>query len=220
MTTPPKRVDDERPAQDAPTLAHSTNSGTQPGPASIASRLRTPLVFLFVFAALFLLHLSLIHLPYYWDEAGYFIPAARDIYTDGSFIPHSTLSNAHPPLVMSYLALVWKLFGVQIEVTRVAMLLVSAFALTGLFRLAERVSNARVAAATVITTALYPVFFAQSSLAHLDMTAAALTTWGLVLYLPGADEVDESRGLRRAMCVAVFALAGLAKETALLVPFV
>src|SRR5205823_3946308 len=103
-------------------------------------------------------------------------------------IPHSTLSNAHPPLVMAYLALAWKLFGFHIEVARTAMLLVSALALTGLFRLAERVSNARVAAATVLCTALYPVFFAQSSLAHLDMTAAALTLWGLSLYLPPRRE--------------------------------
>jgi 4-amino-4-deoxy-L-arabinose transferase-like glycosyltransferase len=240
MTTPPKRVDDERPAPDAPTPAHSTNSGTQPKPASIASGLRTPLVFLFIFAALLLLHLSLIHLPYYWDEAGYFIPAARDIYADRSFIPHSTLSNAHPPLVMAYLAVAWKLFGFRIEVARVGVLLVSAFALTGLFRLAERVANTRVAAATVACTALYPVFFAQSSLAHLDMMAAALTMWGLFLYLPprregveafdkrdsttpstsGGAGVLERRGVRRALCVAVFALAALAKETAVLVPVV
>jgi len=55
---------------------------------TVASKLRTPLVLLPVFAGLFLLHLSLINLPYYWDEAGYFIPAARDIYADHSFIPH------------------------------------------------------------------------------------------------------------------------------------
>src|ERR1043165_6385408 len=243
--TPPTKADDPH-AQGRTSVARKLSSK--------ADKLRAPLVFLFVFAALLLLHLSLLRLPYYWDEAGYFIPAARDIYTDGSFIPHSTLSNAHPPLLMSYFALAWKLFGFQIEVTRVAMLLVSALALTGLFLLAERVSNARFAAATVITTALYPVFFAQSSLAHLDMTAAALPTWGLFLYLPppatgrqrdgekgrqvdekkaGLGEEDagacvyerrggllERRGVRRAMCVAVFALAGLAKETALLVPFV
>src|SRR5438067_403332 len=138
---------------------------------SMPRRLRAPLVFLLLFAALLSLHLSLLRLPYYWDEAGYFIPAARDTYADGSFVPHTTLSNAHPPLVMAYLALAWKLFGFRIEVVRVAMLLASALALAGLFPLAERVSNARVAAATVISTALYPVFFAQSSLAHLDMTA-------------------------------------------------
>src|ERR1041385_4443163 len=214
--TPPTKADDP-PAADA----HARDNASTPRRlTSIPRKARTPLVFLLLFAFVFLLHLSLLHLPYYWDEAGYFIPAARDIYTDGSFIPHSTLSNAHPPLVMSYLALAWKLFGFQIEVTRVAMLLVSALALTGLFRLAERVSNARVAAATVITTALYPVFFAQSSLAHLDMTAAALTTWGLVLYLPGADVIDERHGLRRAMSVAVFALAGLADAAALHLPSV
>src|SRR5215213_3431315 len=192
MTTPPNRNADD--ADDARRPAPSP-SGTQPDDTdatltrarpALAGRLRTPLVFLVIFAALVVLHVTLLDLPYYWDEAGYFIPAARDIYTGGSFVPHSTLSNAHPPLVMAYLALAWKLFGFRIVVARVAMLAVSAFALTGLFRLAERVQNARVAAATVVCTALYPVFFAQSTLAHLDMTAAALTLWALVFYLPRA----------------------------------
>jgi hypothetical protein len=227
MTTPLKNADDPRRRN------------------PIARKLRTPLVFIFIFAALFLLHLSLIKLPYYWDEAGYFIPAARDIYTDGSFIPHSTLSNAHPPLLMAYLALAWKLFGFRIEVARVGVLLVSSFALTGLFRLAGRVANTRVAAATVLCTALYPVFFAQSSLAHLDMMVAALTTWGLVFYLPPrwagkpgfyASEdrehqvearnaglnaeagVLENPVVRRALAVTLFALAALSKETAVLIP--
>src|ERR1700755_2002708 len=94
--------------------------------APLARRLRAPLVFVVVFAALVVSHLTLVSLPYYWDEAGYFIPAARDIYADGSFVPHSTLSNAPPPLVMAYLALAWKLFGFHIEVARVALLAVSA----------------------------------------------------------------------------------------------
>lgn len=145
---------------------------------------RTPLVFVAAFAALLLLHLTLLGLPYYWDEAGYFIPAARDIYADGSFIPHSTLSNAHPPLVMAYLALAWKAFGFHIEVARTAMLAVASLALAGVYALGVRVANWRVALSTVACTALYPVFFAQSSLAHLDMMVAALTTWALVLYLP------------------------------------
>src|SRR5256714_15505564 len=238
MTPPPKSPDD---APAARAHAHAARKDS-----SIARRLRTPLVLLLIFAALSLLHLTLVNLPYYWDEAGYFIPAARDIYADGSFIPHSTLSNAHPPLVMAYLALAWKLFGFRIAVARTAMLLVSALALTGVFRLAERVANARVAAAAVVCTSLYPVFFAQSSLAHLDMMVAALTVWGLVLYLPRTESgrrgdgetgrqkegeteasepetgknVLERRGVRRALCVAVFALAALAKETAVLVPVV
>lgn len=151
-------------------------------------KLRTTLLFILVFAAVFvglhITHASLLWLPYYWDEAGYFIPAARDIYADGSFIPHSTLSNAHPPLVMTWIALAWKLFGFEIHVARTAMLAVAALALAGVFALAARVANWRVGAATVICTALYPVFFAQSTLAHLDMMVAALTLWALVFYIP------------------------------------
>jgi hypothetical protein len=207
MTTPPNRNADAA-ADAAKERAAPSHSDTQTDDtrATLLRRLRIPLVFLvirslrtpfvvlIVFAALVVLHLTLIELPYYWDEAGYFIPAARDIYTDGSFVPHSTLSNAHPPLVMAYLALAWKLFGFHIAVARTAMLAVSAFALTGLFRLAERVQNTRVAVATVLCTAIYPVFFAQSSLAHLDMMVAALTIWALVFYLPPRAEKTALHG--------------------------
>jgi len=86
-------------------------------------------VFCLITAAVFLLHISLLRLPYFWDEAGYYIPASRDLLLAGSIIPHSTPSNAHPPLVMAYLAGWWKLFGYSPLVTRSAMLLISAFAL-------------------------------------------------------------------------------------------
>ncbi|HEX8686583.1 MAG TPA: hypothetical protein VF654_08775, partial [Pyrinomonadaceae bacterium] len=200
------------------------------GAAPLNPRLRGPLLHLLVFfaafAGLYVTHRTLLGLPYFWDEAGYFVPAARDIYADGAFIPHSTLSNAHPPLVMAWLALAWKLFGFHIEVARTAMLAVSAFALAGVFALGSRVANRRVGLATVVCAAAYPVFFAQSSLAHLDMMVAALTMWALVFYLPpggeeGGGEVPvESPPARRAVCVALLALAALAKETAVLVPFV
>ncbi len=131
------------------------------------------------------LHAPLLRLPYFWDEAGYYVPAARDLLLSGSLIPHSSVSNAHPPLVMAYLALWWKLAGFAPVVTRTAMLLAAAFALLGLFRLAESVANIEVAIATTILTALYPVFFAQSSLVHLDLAAAGFTFWGLRAYVKG-----------------------------------
>jgi len=53
------------------------------------------LVFAVIFVAIFLLHAPLLQLPYFWDEAGYYIPAARDLFLTGSLIPHSTVSNAH-----------------------------------------------------------------------------------------------------------------------------
>ena len=205
-------------------------------------KLRTTLLLVLVFAAAFvglhITHAHLLGLPYYWDEAGYVIPAARDIYRDGSFIPHSTLSNAHPPLVMAWIALAWKLFGFQIETARTAMLAVAALGLAGVFALATRVANWRVAAGTVVCTALYPVFFAQSTLAHLDMMVAALTLWALVFYLPPRDAAasqddatplpddagsplkTENPVFRRAFCVFLLALAAMAKETAVLVPVV
>ena len=112
-----------------------------------------------------------------------FIPAARDLLLTGSLIPHSTLSNAHPPLVMLWLAFWWKFSAYTPAVTRTAMLMVAAFALLGLWRLSRQVANTSVAAATVLCTALYPVFFTQSSMAHLDMMAAAFTLWGLAMYV-------------------------------------
>jgi hypothetical protein len=149
-----------------------------------------------------------LRLPYFWDEAGYYIPAARDILLGGSLIPHTTLSNAHPPLVMAWLALWWKVVGYAPLVTRTAMLLLAAFALTGVFRLAERVANTTVAVGATLCTALYPVFFAQSSLAQVDLPAAGFIFWGLSSYLEG-----EIFG-----AALWFSLAVMAKETALLAP--
>ena len=94
-------------------------------------------IFAVIFGALWLAHLPLLRLPYFWDEAGYFIPAARDLLLTGDLIPHTTLSNAHPPLVMIWLALCWKLTAYSPLVTRTAMLLVAAFGFTALWLLAR-----------------------------------------------------------------------------------
>jgi hypothetical protein len=171
-------------------------------------RFHPALVFAVIFAGIFLLHLPLLQLPYFWDEAGYYVPAARDLLLSGSLIPHTTVSNAHPPLVMAWIALWWKCVGYAPMVTRSAMLMVAAFSLLGLFRLAERVANTQVAIASTLCTALYPVFFAQSSLAQVDLATAGLTFWGLCAYIE-----------ERSVGVAVwFSLAALAKETAILAP--
>lgn len=166
-------------------------------------------VFALIFTLLFALHAPLLRLPYFWDEAGHFVPAARDLLLSGDPVPTSTLSNAHPPLLTAFLALWWKFGTFTPASTRVAMLLVAALALTGLFRLARQVTNLEVAWATTLSTALYPVFFAQSSMVHLDMAAAALTLWGLSFYLED----------RRWSALALFSLAALAKETAIVAPF-
>jgi hypothetical protein len=150
----------------------------------------------------------LLQLPYFWDEAGYYVPAARDLLLAGSLIPHTTVSNAHPPLVMAWLAAWWKVVGYAPLVTRTAMLVIAALSLLGVFRLAERVANRKVAIASTVCTALYPVFFAQSSLAQVDLAAAGFTFWGFAAYVEG----------HAGTTILWFALAALTKETAILAP--
>src|SRR5207248_5441649 len=106
----------------ATTLAQHEDS-TKPGHSRAGQSfwLSYPGIFLISFLLLLCAHISLLGLPYFWDEAGYYIPAARDLLA-GSLIPFSTPSNAHPPLVMACLALAWKVFGQSVIVTRCAML--------------------------------------------------------------------------------------------------
>src|SRR5208282_6071315 len=140
--------------------------GFPPDPPASATWPLQFLLFALFFAGLMLLHAPLLRLPYFWDEAGYYVPAARDLFLTGTLIPHSTISNAHPPLVMAWLALAWHVAGYSPLVTRTAMLALSAFSLLGLFRLARVAANVTVACATTALVALYPVYFTQSSLAQ------------------------------------------------------
>lgn len=179
-------------------------------------RLDAPLplwmIFPVIFVALYLTHITLLRLPYYWDEAGYYIPAAWDFFRTGSLIPSTTLSNAHPPLPSIYLALWWKASGYMPEVTREAVLIVASFGLLAVWRLALRIQGSpMVAFWTVVLTGLYPIWFAQSTLAHADIFAAACTLWGLVYSLP-----DQNR--KPPIAALWFTLAALSKETAIFVP--
>jgi hypothetical protein len=170
-------------------------------------------IFPLLFVGVFLSHLSLLRLPYYWDEAGYYIPAAYDFFRTGDVIPSTTLANAHPPLPSLYLALWWK-SGFTPTVTRTAMCLVTAIALLAVYRLAMLVNGrSAVAVATTVLTGIYPIWFAQSTLAHADMFAAAATLWGLVFVFAGL-------GRARFLWIAAvcFAVAAWCKETAIVTP--
>jgi dolichyl-phosphate-mannose-protein mannosyltransferase len=161
-----------------------------------------------IFAGIFLLHAPLLRLPFFWDEAGFYIPAAYDLTNSHSLIPVTTLDTGHPPLSAAYLAFWFAVSGWKPAVARIAMLLLAAFALTNVFLLARRVANTGVAVASTVATAMYPVFFAQSSLAHADLTAAALTLWGIRLVMEHRLRLGQL-----AFCLAV-----LSKETAIITP--
>jgi len=170
------------------------------------------MIFPVVFAAVYGSHLTLLRLPYYWDEAGYYIPAAWDFFRTGSLIPVTTLTNAHPPLPSIYLALWWKLSGFYPEVTREAVLMVASLGLLAVWRLAMRLTGvASVAFWTTLLTGLYPIWFAQSSLAHADIFAAACSLWGLVYALP-------ARGHNPWAAALWFSAAALCKETSIAIP--
>jgi len=166
-------------------------------------------LFFAIFAAVLAAHLPLLHLPYYWDEAGYYIPAAYDFFRTGALIPFSTLSNAHPPLPSIYLALWWKVFGFAPWVTRTAMCAMASLALLAVFQMGRNTTRKwHVAWATVLLTTIYPIWFVQSSLAHADLFAATATLWALLFYLEKQTWA----------CVFCFSLAALCKETAVVTP--
>jgi 4-amino-4-deoxy-L-arabinose transferase-like glycosyltransferase len=167
------------------------------------------------FVAIYLSHYKLLRLPYFWDEAGYYIPAAWDFFRTGTLIPQSTMTNAHPPLPSILLAGWWHLSGYVVSGTRTLVCMVSAAALLGVYKLARELTTTSVAAVTVVLTAIYPVWFAQSTLAHADIFAAAFTLWGLAFYLDGSDQTSARD---KFFAAVMFSLAALSKETAIVTP--
>jgi hypothetical protein len=178
------------------------------------------MIFPVIFMALYASHLTLLRVPYYWDEAGYYIPAAWDFFRTGSLIPATTLNNAHPPLPSIYLALWWKTCGFYPYVTREAVLMVASLGLLAVWRLAMRlVGVASVAFWTALLTGIYPIWFAQSSLAQADIFAAACSLWGLVYALPSRGPRPNSGANRVPWAAALwFSAAALCKETAIVIP--
>ena len=194
------------------------------------ARAQTPLWQLYpvFFAAVYLSHLTLLRLPYFWDEGGYYIPAAWDFFRTGTLIPVTTATNAHPPLPSILLAGWWRLSGFVPSGTRTFICMVTAAALLAVYRLARGLLGTRAAVATTLLTAIYPVWYAQSTLAHADIFAAAFTLWGLSFYLEpvhlavaGEQHVNSARWFARQpkiFAAILFSLAALSKETAIVTP--
>jgi 4-amino-4-deoxy-L-arabinose transferase-like glycosyltransferase len=138
----------------------------------------------FCFLASFVvLHYPLLRLPYYWDEAGYYIPAALDFCRSGQLVPTSTLPTGHTPLLIIYLALAWRAFGFSPLVTRAAMIAVAAGTLAGVYALGRRFAPREVRCWAVLLLAVSPLFFAQSTLVHLDLAAGLFTLLALLALL-------------------------------------
>ena len=171
------------------------------------------------FVAVYLSHFTLLRLPYFWDEAGYYVPAAWDFFRTGTLIPVTTLTNAHPPIPSILLGFWWNFAGFVPSATRTLVCMVAAAALLAVFRLARQLTDSTALAATVtLLTAIYPPWFAQSTLAHADIFAAAFTLWALALLLPNLSK--QSTSLQQATIALLFSCAALSKETAIIPPLV
>jgi 4-amino-4-deoxy-L-arabinose transferase-like glycosyltransferase len=162
---------------------HDRRLGVEAFTRFVSFRVRPIFGWLAAFVVLCLLHYPLLRLPYYWDEAGYYIPAAMDFYRSGQLVPSSTLPTGHTPLVIIYLALAWRAFGFSPLVTRAAMIVFAAGTLTGVYALGRRVANREIRCWSVLLLALSPLFFAQSVLAHLDLAAGLFTLLALLALL-------------------------------------
>lgn len=183
------------------------------------------LIFLLLFAAVALAHRTLLHLPYFWDEGGYYVPAALDFFHRWTLIPEFT--NAHPPLPSIVLGLAWHVFGFRIFTTRLVACAFAAGGLLAVFELSRRLLGLIPAIVVSALTSVYPIWFAQSSLAHADIFAAAFTLAGLCVFLTapelraGPTQIPyPAEDRRRLVCAAgFFCLSVLAKETAVVQPF-
>jgi hypothetical protein len=185
-----------------------------PVPTPLSTKITASVIFLSGFAALTAaIHLPYFKLPFFWDELGQFVPAALDIFRKGAWIPTSTLPNVHPPGVMAYLALVWKIFGYSIPATRIAMLAVASAGLLFSFLLAIRLSRGAAGApafAAAIFLMASPLFYTQAMMAQLDMPAMTLTALALLLFL------DRQYAACALTCTALV----LVKETGVSTPAV
>ncbi len=177
-------------------------------------RFETYLFFLTTFFLILLFaHAPFLSMPFFWDEAGQFIPASLDLYREGAWIPFSTMPNVHPPGLMAVLAAVWTLAGYSIIATRITMLVIGAAAVLVSFLLAIRLSrgiDGTPAFAAVWFLLASPLFYTQSMMAQLDMPAMLFTVLALLFFLH-----DRFRLASLACTLLV-----LTKETGAVVPLV
>ena len=188
------------------------------------SRIRAVLLVAGIWLGIILLHYPWRCLPYYWDEAGYYAPAALDFCQRGLLIPESTQKLGHTPLLTVFVGIVWRVLGVSTCWARVGMMLVAAATVAATYALGKRVAGRTVGAWAALLLVLSPLFFAQSAMLHIDLGPALFITLAVLALLPPADQAREASPANRAShtrgmwtFALVASLAILSKETAVIV---
>lgn len=160
-----------------------------------------------------LLHFPLLTLPFHWDEAGQFVPAALDLYREGSWVAHSVPPNVHPPGLAAILAAVWHVTGFSLVSTRLTMLAIAALGVYFSFLLAIRLSRVAWGAPAfpaILFLLAAPLMETQSMSVLLDLPAMTFTVLALLLFL----------NERWVACAAACTALVLIKETGLSTPLV
>ena len=193
-----------------------------------ASRIRGLILLAGVYAVLILLHRPWICLPYYWDEAGYYAPAALDFYHQGLLIPVSTQKLGHTPLLTLWVGTVWRIAGSSPCLARLAMLFVAAAAVAATYALGRRVAGRAAGAWAAALLAVSPLFFAQGSMLHIDLGPTLFVTLAVWTLLPrrthgGDGSLSDATTTAAAVSdrrlwafAAAASLAVLSKETAVI----
>ena len=107
------------------------------------------------------------NLPYFWDEAWSYIPAIKEMATQGpSLLPNSIspdLYRGHP-LLFYFLSSSWlRFFGDELGVMRLFSFLISSGLLVSIYFLAKKLFDYKIATIATFTFLIQSVFLAQAT---------------------------------------------------------
>ncbi|MEZ5014983.1 MAG: glycosyltransferase family 39 protein [Chitinophagales bacterium] len=158
--------------------------------------------------------IAVLGLPYFWDEAGVYAPAALYLHDHGLGLDPASLppvlSRGHPLLFVNVLALFYHLFGDSTLTAHIFSLLISCGFFTSVYLIVKRHADATAGLFAAVYCMAQPLLFAQSVLALPEMLLAWMMLLSLHYWSTG-----------RVWLFALFAsLALFTKETAVILPVV
>ncbi|MBT0608574.1 glycosyltransferase family 39 protein [Aequorivita echinoideorum] len=142
-------------------------------------------------------------IPFFWDALSKFW-RANWIFENNfsSFIVPSTMNSGHPPLWITSLALIWKIFGRSLWVSRLLLLLVTMGVFYQLFILAKSLFAKNVSMLLFFFICLEPTLLAQTTSLNNDMLLLFFT-------LLGCNAILKNKSLLLAIALAGALLTNL-----------
>jgi 4-amino-4-deoxy-L-arabinose transferase-like glycosyltransferase len=154
----------------------------------LRGRVLVPLVLVLVVIAL---KWPVLHVPYYWDEAGaYFNPSlwlsSRELLDAFPGRHPAEMFFGHPPLLYLLMACLFKLFGHAPAVGHLPMILFAALGVLYTYRLGVLLHGRDVGVGAALLLLSFPLFFAQSGMFLGDVPAAACGVAAVYYYFTGS----------------------------------